>query len=138
MRAESDGQIEDVEDQLFRFSRILDAEPRLITLLSDYTTPLDGRISLLNNVLHAQGEQEHRGSARARRSNCCTASALTRPSANWRISRCPGVARSSHTCSAASELSDAQSDRLTEVLTRIYGHPVSLQLRHRSRRCSAA
>ena len=29
---------------------------------------------------------------------------------------------------AAAELSDAQRDRLTEVLTRIYGHPVSLQL----------
>ena len=29
---------------------------------------------------------------------------------------------------AASELSDAQRDRLTEVLTRIYGHPVSVQL----------
>ncbi len=30
--------------------------------------------------------------------------------------------------SAASELSDAQGDRLTQLLTRIYGHPVSLQL----------
>ena len=30
--------------------------------------------------------------------------------------------------SAASELSDAQRERLTEVLTRIYGHPVSVQL----------
>jgi F-type H+-transporting ATPase subunit delta len=29
---------------------------------------------------------------------------------------------------AASELTDAQYDRLTEVLTRIYGHPVSVQL----------
>ena len=30
--------------------------------------------------------------------------------------------------SAAADLSDAQRIRLTEVLTRIYGHPVSLQL----------
>ena len=51
VRAEGDDQIEDVEDQLFRFSRILDSETRLITLLSEYTAPLDGRISLLNNVL---------------------------------------------------------------------------------------
>ena len=51
VRAETEGQIEDVEDQLFRFSRILDSEPRLISLLSAYTAPLDGRISLLNNVL---------------------------------------------------------------------------------------
>ena len=45
VRAERDDQIEDVEDQLFRFSRILDSEPRLITLLSDYSAPLDGRIA---------------------------------------------------------------------------------------------
>jgi ATP synthase F1 delta subunit len=29
---------------------------------------------------------------------------------------------------AAAELTDAQSARLTQLLTRIYGHPVSLQL----------
>ncbi len=29
---------------------------------------------------------------------------------------------------AAAELSDAQRTRLTEVLTRIYGHPVAVQL----------
>jgi F-type H+-transporting ATPase subunit delta len=29
---------------------------------------------------------------------------------------------------AAAELTEAQSTRLTELLTRIYGHPVSLQL----------
>ena len=29
---------------------------------------------------------------------------------------------------AAADLSDAQRDRLTEVLSRIYGHPVSIQL----------
>ncbi|WP_170925371.1 F0F1 ATP synthase subunit delta, partial [Mycobacterium avium] len=30
--------------------------------------------------------------------------------------------------SAAADLSDAQRSRLTEVLSRIYGHPVSVQL----------
>jgi F-type H+-transporting ATPase subunit delta len=30
--------------------------------------------------------------------------------------------------SAAAELSDAQATRLTEVLSRIYGHPVTVQL----------
>ena len=30
--------------------------------------------------------------------------------------------------SAAAELSDAQHTRLTDVLTRIYGHPVTVQL----------
>jgi len=42
----------------------------------------------------------------------------------------PAVARGEVVAhvSAAADLSDAQRTRLTEVLTRIYGHPVSLQL----------
>ena len=127
VRAESDGQIEDVEDQLFRFSRILDTEPRLITLLSDYSAPLDGRISLLNNVL-------------ARRASKNTADLLrqtvellhgeradesVRELANLAVSRRGEVV--AHV-SATSELTDAQSERLTQLLTRIYGHPISLQL----------
>ncbi|MGZ7011172.1 MAG: F0F1 ATP synthase subunit B/delta [Ilumatobacteraceae bacterium] len=127
VRAERDGQIEDVEDELFRFSRILDSQPRLITLLGDYTAPLDGRIALLNNVL-------------ARRASKYTADLLrqtvellhgeradecVRDLANLAVSRRGEVVAHVR---AASELSDAQSERLTELLTRIYGHPVSLQL----------
>jgi ATP synthase F0 subunit b/ATP synthase F1 delta subunit len=127
VRAEREDQIEDVEDQLFRFSRILDSEPRLVTLLSDYTTPLDGRISLLNNVL-------------ARRASKNTADLLRqtvellhgeradesiRDLANLAVSRRGEVVAQVR---AASELSDDQTTRLTELLTRIYGHPVSVQL----------
>jgi ATP synthase F1 delta subunit len=127
VRAEREDQIEDVEDQLFRFSRILDSEPRLITLLSDYTAPLDGRISLLNNVL-------------ARRASKNTADLLRqtiellhgeradesiRDLANLAVSRRGEVVAHVR---AAGELSDAQHERLTELLTRIYGHPVSIQL----------
>jgi ATP synthase F1 delta subunit len=127
VRAEREDQIEDVEDQLFRFSRILDSEPRLVTLLSDYTTPLDGRISLLNNVL-------------ARRASKNTADLLRqtvellhgeradesiRDLANLAVSRRGEVVAQVR---AAGELSDDQTTRLTELLTRIYGHPVSVQL----------
>jgi ATP synthase F0 subunit b/ATP synthase F1 delta subunit len=127
VRAEADGQIEDVEDQLFRFSRILDSEPRLITLLSEYTAPLDGRISLLNSVLN------HRASKNAADLLRQTIELLhgeradeaVRELANLAVSRRGEVV--AHV-TAASELSDAQSDRLTELLTRIYGHPVSIQL----------
>jgi F-type H+-transporting ATPase subunit delta len=127
VRAERDDQIEDVEDQLFRFSRILDSEPRLITFLGDYTTPLEGRISLLNNVL-------------ARRASKNTADLLrqtvellhgdradesVRDLANLAVSRRGEVVAHVR---AASELSDAQHERLAELLTRIYGHPVSIQL----------
>ena len=52
----------------------------------------------------------------------------TRPSETWRISRCPGGAKSSRTSALQAELTDSSECRLTELLTRIYGHPVSLQL----------
>lgn len=127
VRAETEGQIEDVEDQLFRFSRILDSEPRLVSLLGEYTAPLDGRIDLLNGVL-------------ARRASKNTADLLrqtlellhgeradeaVRELANLAVSRRGEVVAQ---VTAAAELTDAQSGRLTELLTRVYGHPVSVQL----------
>ena len=54
-RAEVAHQVDEVEDQLFRFGRVLDAEPRLAALLSDYTTPAEGRIALLDKVLDGSG-----------------------------------------------------------------------------------
>jgi ATP synthase F0 subunit b/ATP synthase F1 delta subunit len=127
VRAERDDQVEDVEDQLFRFSRILDAEPRLITLLSDYTAPLDGRISLLNNVLRRRASRNAadllRQTIELLRGE--RADEVVRELANLAVSRRGEVVAHVR---AAGELSDAQRDRLTELLTRIYGHPVSLQL----------
>ena len=37
----------DVEEQLFRFSRILDGQPGLASLLGDYSAPAEGREKLL-------------------------------------------------------------------------------------------
>jgi F-type H+-transporting ATPase subunit delta len=127
VRAEREDQIEDVEDQLFRFSRILDSEPRLITLLSDYTTPVDGRITLLNKVL---GRKANKNTADLLRQTVDLlhgdrADETIRDLANLAVSRRGEVVAHVR---AASELSDAQSRRLTELLTRIYGHPVSTQL----------
>ena len=127
-RAETAGEIDDVEEQLFRFGRVLDTEPRLAGLLSDYTSPADGRIALLDKVLDQSGSNE-------------TAAALLRQTiGQLRGERADeavidlaelAVARRGEVVahvSAPAELSDAQRTRLTEVLTRIYGHPVSVQL----------
>jgi ATP synthase F0 subunit b/ATP synthase F1 delta subunit len=127
VRAESEGRIEDVEDQLFRFSRILDAEPRLITLLSEYTAPVDGRINLLNSVL---GRRASKNTADLLRQTLDLlhgerADEAVRELANLAVSRRGEVVAHVR---AAAELSDAQNNRLTELLTRIYGHPVSVQL----------
>ncbi|MBV9088822.1 MAG: F0F1 ATP synthase subunit B/delta [Mycobacteriaceae bacterium] len=129
VRADRENQVEEVEEQLFRFGRILDSQPRLATLLGDYTTPVDGRLNLLNDVLnHAEGV------------NPITAALLTQTIELLRGGRADDAVRAlaelvvgrrgevvAHV-TAAAELSNAQNRRLTEVLSRIYSHPVSIQL----------
>ena len=127
-RAEVAHQVDEVEDQLFRFGRVLDAEPRLAALLGDDTTPTEGRIALLNKVLDGSGVS---GTAAALLSQ--TVELLRGERADEAVIDLAELAVSrrgevvAHV-TAAAELSAAQRDRLTEVLTRIYGHPVSVQL----------
>jgi len=128
--AEREGQVDEVEDQLFRFSRILDAQPRLAILLGDYAAPAEGRIALLRKVLDSSSVSVNkmaiallsqtvellRGEPAEEAMNFLTEVAVAR--------RGEIVAQ----VSAAAELSYAQRTRVTEVLSRIYGHPVTVQL----------
>jgi F-type H+-transporting ATPase subunit delta len=127
-RAEIEDQVDEVEEQLFRFGRILDSEPRLTALLSDYTTPVDRRLALLNKIIDGLGID---GTA---------AALLSQTIAHLRGERADeavvdlaelAVARRGEVVAhvtAPTELTDAQRTRLVELLTRIYGHPVSVQL----------
>ena len=129
VRAERDGDVDEVEEQLFWFGRILDAEPQLATLLSDYSRPAEGRVQLLKNVLD-----------RSQGVNPTTEALLTQTVDLLRGGRVDesvaalaqlAVARRGEVIAhakAAAELSDTQRDRLTHVLSRIYGRPVSVQL----------
>ena len=49
--AARNGSLDEAEDQLFRFGRILAREPELNALLADTTKPIDGRLQLLDGVL---------------------------------------------------------------------------------------
>lgn len=49
--ADKTGQLDNVEDQLFRFGRIVRAQDELRTLLDDATVPPDHRAALLTDVL---------------------------------------------------------------------------------------
>lgn len=129
VRADKANQSEEVEDQLFKFGRVLDTDSRLTTLLSDYTTPAEGRLALLAKVLDGGGGAVNENTAallaqtvellRGERADEAVADL-----AELAVSRRGEVV--AHV-GAAAELSDAQQSRLTEVLSRIYGHPVSLQ-----------
>jgi F-type H+-transporting ATPase subunit delta len=129
VRAEREDEAADVEEQLFRFSRVLDAQPQLSTLLSDYSAPVEGRLKLLRDVLDS-------GSG----VSTTTAQLLSQTVELLRGERADDAVRDlaelavarrgevvAHV-SAAADLSDSQRTRLTEVLTRIYGHDVSVQL----------
>jgi ATP synthase F0 subunit b/ATP synthase F1 delta subunit len=130
IRAEKAGQVDEVEDQLFRFSRILDVQPRLAILLGDYEVPAEARVRLLRNVLGSAGGD---------------VSPITTELLSKTVELLRGhpaedavldlaevaVARRGEVIahvSAAADLSDDQHTRLTEVLSRIYGHPVTAQI----------
>lgn len=128
--AERDGKVDEVEDQLFRFSRVLDAQPRLSILLGDYVVPAEQRVALLRKVLDSASG----------RVNPVVQSLLTQTiellsgqSAEEAIQFLAEVAVARRgeviaQVSAAAELSDAQRTRLAEVLGRIYSHPVTVHL----------
>jgi len=128
--AEREDRVDEVEDQLFRFSRIIEAQPRLGILLGDYAAPAEGRVGLLRKVLdNASG-----------RVNPITRALLTQTVELLRDEPAEeamkflaevAVARRGEIVaevSAAAELSDAQRTRLADVLSRIYGHPVTVHL----------
>ena len=127
VRAERDDQSGEVEEQLFRFSRILDGESQLNSVLSDYTAPAEGRIGLLDRLLGSQANDTTKAllAQTVELLHGERADEATRELAELAVTRRGEVV--AHV-TAAAELSDSQRTRLTEVLSRIYSHPVSVQL----------
>jgi F-type H+-transporting ATPase subunit b/F-type H+-transporting ATPase subunit delta len=130
MRAERAGQVDEVEDQLFRFSRILDVQPRLAILLGDYEVPADGRVRLLRNVLESASVDVNPIATDLLSKTVELLRGQPAEEAMLGLAEV-AVARRGEVVAhvnAAAELSDAQRTRLTEVLSRIYGHPVTVQM----------
>jgi len=128
-RAERENQADEVEEQLFRFSRILDAQPQLTTLLGDYSKPAQGRVELVRKVM----SQNNGANATATALLAQTVDLLRGKRADEAVLALArlAVARRGEIVaqvSAATDLSDAQRARLNELLARIYNHPVSVQL----------
>ena len=125
--AEKDGTLDDVEDQLFRFGRILDREPRLAALLADENNPADGRVGLLREALGG-------------RASPVTAALLEQTvryprnrsleRATEELSELAAARRDRYVAHVRTpvRLSAAQEQRLTDSLSRLYGRPISLQV----------
>ncbi|MGH3823220.1 MAG: F0F1 ATP synthase subunit delta [Pseudonocardiaceae bacterium] len=125
--AERDKSLDDVEDELFRFGRILAAQPRLATLLGDETAPTTRRVELLHTVLAERTRPitrrllEQAVRMPRRRSLDEIVEELVDRAAARRE-------RSVAYVTAAGPLSAAQEQRLIEVLNRIYRRPISLKV----------
>jgi F-type H+-transporting ATPase subunit delta len=124
--AERQGALGDVEDELFRFERILDAETGLTTLLDEPTVEASRRVSLLDTVLaskvhpitkllleHAVASQRTRGITYAAHDLLDEAAARRERS----------VAR----VLSAVALTDEQQTRLATALAQTYGRPISVR-----------
>lgn len=128
-RADRENQAEEVAEQLFRFGRILDSQPRLASLLGDYSQSGEQRVALLRNVLsQATGTNSTAGALIAQ-----TVELLSGERADDAVADLAELAVAHRgeivaEVGAAAELTDSQRRRLTDVLTRIYHHPVSVQL----------
>jgi F-type H+-transporting ATPase subunit delta len=125
--AERDDSLDDVEDELFRFGRILVAQPRLAALLGDQTTPAAGRVELLDTVL-------------AGRTRPITSRLLEQVVRSPRRRPLPEIVeqlvdraaarrqRSVAYVTAAGPLPAEQEQRLIDVLEAIYRRPISLKI----------
>jgi F-type H+-transporting ATPase subunit delta len=150
--AEKDGSLDRVEDELFRFGRILDREPELARLLSDAATPVEQRIGLLRDVLtdHDRGGVVEGLVDRLRSVVGDDDPGIkVAPVTKVLLEQAVRTERNRNLDVVAEELSELaaarrdryvahvrtpvrmtgeQEQRLTESLTRLYGRPISLQV----------
>jgi len=124
--AEQDDRLDQVEDELFRFERILDAQPRLTTLLDESASPAQRRTALLRDVIAGrvhpitQALLEHAVASSRKRSIELTIDDLLEAAAAQR-------ARSMARVVTAVELTPEQASRLGELLAEIYGRPIEIR-----------
>jgi F-type H+-transporting ATPase subunit delta len=125
--AEKDGTLDDVEDELFRFGRILDREPQLASLLADTNQPEDGRTGLLDAVL---GDRVTPVAATLLRQTVRLPRGRHLDLAAEELAELAAARRDRYVARVrtAVALTPQQEQRLSASLTRLYGRPMSLQI----------
>jgi F-type H+-transporting ATPase subunit delta len=127
MRAERDGRLDAVEDELFRFGRIVAAQPELDVLLSDPVANAEGKVALVASLLEGKVEPvtlslvEQLVTQLRGRDVLDGLDELTEMAAKRRE-------RSVAYVRAAFPLTEAQQERLATVLGRIYSRPIALHV----------
>ncbi|CAN5368044.1 F0F1 ATP synthase subunit delta [soil metagenome] len=125
--AEKDGTLDSVEDELFRFGRILAAQPRLAGLLADRAAPLDGRTALLDELV---GGKVSPVTTRLLTDAVSTAGVRGLERVVEELSVLAADRRDRYVAhvTAAAELTGEQEARLARSLARVYGRQIALQV----------
>ena len=125
--ADVDGQLDGVEDELFRFGRIVAGDPDLSRVLSDRSGSAKGKADLLERLLANKVSPVTALLLR----NVLTASHLGHAdTAIERLSESASARRGRSVAfvTTAVALTDAQEQRLTAILGRLYGRTIGLQV----------
>jgi len=125
--AEKAQRLDDVEDQLFRFGRILNREPQLSSLLVDEGAPADKRAALLREVL---GGRVSSVTATLLEQTVRTPRGRSLDRAAEELSELAAARRDRYVAHVrtAVRLSPDQEHRLAGALSRLYDRPISLQV----------
>lgn len=126
-RAEADGKIDELEDELFRFSRLVEGEAELRAALTNRALPDDRKLGVLRELLEAKAtaatlalvtEVVLRPRGRSLESGLAEYGKLV----TRRRQRLVALVRT------PVELTEAQRTRLAAVLAAAYGHEVHLNI----------
>lgn len=126
-RAEAAGDLDRVEEELFRVSRLLESDPNLRHTLVDQYLPLEARTGLVRTLLGERADPittrlvEHLvGSLRGRR--------LEEALASFMVLAAQRRSETVAEATSAVALTAEQEARLSAVLTRVYGTRIRLQV----------
>jgi F-type H+-transporting ATPase subunit delta len=124
---ERTGALDDVEDELFRFGRILDGEPRLRHALEDRTAEPERRLVLLDRLI---GDRVGPTTRRLLEQAVRSPRGRTLDRSIEELVELAAARRQRYvaTVTAAAPLTEQQERRLADILARIYGRAVSVQV----------
>ena len=125
--AEARAELDGVEDELFRFGRIIAGDDDLLRILGDRTAPREGKTALLDRLLAGKVSPV---TERLVRNSLTSPNVHNAENVVERLSEVAARRRGmsvAHVTSAVA-LTAVQERRLSEVLERLYGRSIGLQV----------
>ncbi|MCW2697756.1 MAG: atpH [Modestobacter sp.] len=125
--AEARAELDGVEDELFRFGRIIAGDDDLLRILGDRTAPREGKTALLDRLLAGKVSPV---TERLVRNSLTSPNVHNAENVVERLSEVAAHRRGKHVAhvTSAVALTAVQERRLAEVLERLYGRSIGLQV----------